>query len=99
MLWHDNAASYLADMMATVAHLCGTKRQITSTLGSHAMYAERRLAMLTRVFREAFVQGQLRTEQDIDLALAGAELEINHFTVCDVATPMERGWFMAVSSR
>jgi hypothetical protein len=98
VLWHDNAAPYLADMMATVAHMCGTQRQITSTKASHAMYAEQRLGVLTRVFREAAMQGQLRTEQDLLLAITGAEMEINHFTLCDGATPMERAGLVAMSS-
>jgi hypothetical protein len=90
VLWSDNAAPYLAEMMTTVAELTGTRRRIKTTLASHAMYAEQRLGVLTRVMEEAFMQGQLRSEQDLQLAVAGAEMEINHFTLCDGATPMER---------
>ncbi len=98
VLWSDNAAPYLADMMTIVAELTGMKRRITTTLGSHAVYAEQRLGVLTRVMQEAFMQGQLRTEQDLELAVAGAEMEINHFTMCDGSTPMQRAGLMTISS-
>jgi hypothetical protein len=98
VLWSDNAAPYLAEMMTLVAELTGTKRRIQTTLGSHAMYAEQRLGVLTRVMEEAFMQGQLRTEQDLQLAVAGAEMEINHFTLCDGATPMERAGLTVMKS-
>jgi hypothetical protein len=98
VLWSDNAAPYLAAMMTVVAELCGMRRRMLSTLGSHASYAERRLGVLNRVIQEAFMQGQLRTEQDLELAVAGAEMEINHFTLCDGATPMERAGLMIMPS-
>jgi hypothetical protein len=45
------------------------------------------------------MQGQLRTEQDLQLAVAGAEMEINHFTITDGSTPMERAGLRPMSSK
>ena len=99
ILWSDNAAAYMAAMMDTVATLCGTKRRVNSALGSHSVFGERRMAVLSRVLYEASVQGQLRDDQDLQLVVAGAEMEVNHFTITDGSTPMQRAGLIPMSSK
>ena len=99
VMWSDNASEYLSEMMAVVAKLCGVQRRITSARGSHCVYVERKQAVLSKVFYEAEKLGQVQSDQDLELLVTSAEIEVNQVAVTDGSTAMERIGQQPLTSR